>query len=61
MNKTEVILENYRAAYDRANGKDVMLRAGGYGWVYIDEQPYRLKALVGMTAVLNKRAGEKKV
>ena len=61
MNKTEIILENYRAAYDKANGKGVVLQAGGYGWVYIAEQPYRLKALVNMTAVLNERAGTKKV
>ena len=50
----QVILENYRAAYDRANGRKAKLYMHG-GVVYIDELPYRLKELVSMTTVLNER------
>ena len=56
----ETILETYRAAYRRANGVKAQLYSYA-GWVYLDEVPYRLKALVSMTAVLNERAEAEKV
>ena len=56
----KIILENYRAAFRRANGRAAKLYMHR-GWVYLDDRPYRPKALVRMTAVLNERAAKDRV
>ena len=55
MSKTaEEILEAYRQAYKKANGKTVDIYKKG-GWVYVNESPHRLSLVIEMLQTLEAR------
>lgn len=56
MSKHQAVMDDYRAAYERANGRPIIIQDIGSGWLMIDtKESFRPSKVREMTAVLQNR------